>query len=647
MFQPITAPVAQSREHTGPTLRILATSDVHGHLLPFDYFTCEDDAPHGLTRLASLVRRARAEAGADRCLLLDNGDFLQGTALTDLTARPGNGWRGHHPVIRTMNHMGYDAATLGNHEFNFGLGWLETSLAQARFPLVCANAVRALGIDPRDDTPFLPPFTILHRSLRDKDGIARDLRIGVIGLTPPQAATWDHGHLAGRIALRDMVESARAWLPAIRGAGADLVIALAHTGIDRGPERAMMENAGRALARLPGLDALITGHSHRRFPDADHARTPGADIDAGTLHGVPCVNPGFAASHLGQIDLHLAHDGGGWRVTGHRVALLAATTAPPCPRLTRRLARAHAHTLRLTARPLGKARAPLHSYLALVRDDLGLALVNAAQRAALAAALRGTVYANLPVLSASAPFRTGGRGGPRHYTDIPAGPLRLRNLADLYGFPNTLFGLLVTGAEVRDWLERAVICFNRIAPGMGDQPLLDAGVPGHIFDVIAGLSYTIDLSQPARFDLSGSLVAPAARRIHELTHEGHPVADDAHFVIATNSYRAWGGGPFAALAEHALIHRSERAVRDILADHVEAEGTVAPAPRDTWRFATMPPDTSARLVTGPGLRAYPEDIAALGAEDAGTDNAGFLHLRLPLDGTRTLANPRVPVYVIG
>ena len=143
-----------------------------------------------------------------------------------------------------------------------------------------------------------------------------------------------------------------------------------------------------------------------------------------------------------------------------------------------------------------------------MRDDPGLALVNAAQRAALAAALDGTEYADLPVLSASAPFRTGGRGGPRHYTDIPAGPLRLRNLADLYGFPNTLCGLLVTGAELRDWLERAAICFNRIAPGEGDQPLLDRDVPGHVFDVIDGLSYTIDLSQPARFDLSGTLVAP-------------------------------------------------------------------------------------------------------------------------------------------
>src|SRR6056297_721476 len=165
--------------------------------------------------------------------------------------------------------------------------------------------------------------------------------------------------------LRDMVETARAWLPAIREAGADVVIALAHTGIDPGPEGPMMENAARALARLPGLDALIAGHSHRRFPGPGHRDTPGADIGAGTLHGTPCVNPGFAASHLGRIDLQLAHTRAGWRITGHRTALLPASAAPACPRLMQGLARAHAHTLRLTRTPLAEATAPLHSYLAL------------------------------------------------------------------------------------------------------------------------------------------------------------------------------------------------------------------------------------------------------------------------------------------
>jgi len=628
-------------------LRILATSDVHGYLLPFDYFTHRPGTEHGLARLATVIESARSEAGDAHCLLLDNGDFLQGTALTDLTARPGNGWHGRHPVIRAMNSMGYDAGVLGNHEFNFGLDWLGATLSEARFPVLCANAVRERGATPLEDTAFRPPYTILRRRLQDAAGRPHEIAIGVIGLTPPQAACWDHAHLAGHLELRDMVATARAWIPAIRAAGADLVIALAHTGIDTGcdPDAPMKENAARALARLPGLDVLVTGHSHRPFPGPDHAGIPGADVARGTLHGTPCVNPGFGAAHLGQIDLALTPGPEGWRVASHRVDLRPARGAPPSRRIERTLARAHAHTIRLTERPLGTTRVPLHSYLALARDDPGLALVNAAQSAALAEALAGTEHAGLPVLSASAPFRTGGRAGPDHFTDIPPGPLRLSNLADLYGFPNTLCGLLVTGAELRDWLERAAICFNRIEPGEADQPLLDPSVPGHVFDVIAGLRYIVDPSQPARFDAAGALVAPEAHRIRDLTCRGRPVRDEDRFAIAVNSYRAWGGGPFEALAERALIHRSDRPIRDIVADHVAGSGPVTQAAETTWRFATMPEGTSAVLVTGPGLRAHPGDIAAIGGTDTGTDGAGFLHLRVPLARAAVLANPWMMDYL--
>ncbi|MET4130293.1 bifunctional 2',3'-cyclic-nucleotide 2'-phosphodiesterase/3'-nucleotidase [Roseovarius sp. MBR-6] len=646
VFQPV--PATETQSPTGPTftLRLLATSDVHGHILPQDYFTGRHDTPVGLARLATLIAQARAQAGPENCLLLDNGDFLQGTPLTDLTARPGNGWRGRHPVIRAMNLMGYDAAALGNHEFNFGLDWLCDTLSQARFPVLCANAVRATGRSPLEDTPFLPSVTILTRHLRATDGGSHEIRIGLIGLTPPQVTVWDHAHLAGRITTRDMVETARHWVPELRARGADIVIALAHTGIDAGPDRPGMENAARALARVPGIDALIAGHSHRIFPGPDHAGTDGADMARGTLCGVPCVKPGYAASHLGQIDLHLGRGARGWQVTGHAVTLHPAAGAPPCPRLTRALARAHAHTLRLIDRALGETRAPLHSYLALVRDDPGLALVNTAQAAALAEAIRDTPYAALPLLSASAPFKTGGRGGPDHFTDIPAGPVRLRNIADLYGFPNTLYGLLVTGANLRDWLERAAICFNRITPGAPGQTLLDPAIPGHVFDVIAGLSYAIDLTSPARYDLDGALVSPQARRIRGLTHRGHPVADSDRFVIATNSYRAWGGGPFPALAEGRLIHQSTRPVRDLIADHVARLGPIAPMPPGTWRFAPLP-DTSVTIETGPGLRAYPQEIEALGAQDHGLDAKGFLHLSLPLPRAAhpSLANPAAAAYI--
>lgn len=627
-------------------LRILQTTDVHGHLLPFDYHTNRSDRPWGLARLATLIRRARSEVGAANCLLLDNGDFLQGTPLTDLTAQPGSGWRAPHPVIAAMNQIGYDAGTLGNHEFNFGLDWLTDTLAEAKFPLTCCNVITRRGRVPTEDTTFLPPFLLLPRQISDENGEVQSLCIGVLGLVPPQIMTWDHAQLSGHVEARDMVECAQAWLPALREAGADIVVLLAHTGIDAGPDRPMMENAARALARIPGIDVLLAGHSHKSFPGPTHEGVAGVDTTGGTLYGVPCLKAGFRCDHLGQLDLSLTRDAkGAWRVTAHQAQLLPAADAAPCPALCTLLETAHAHTLALTAHDIGQTDAPLHSYLALLRNDPSLQLVNDAQRHALASALADGPYADLPLLSATAPFKTGGRGGPAHFTDIPAGPLRLRNIVDLYGFPNTLCGLLVNGADLRDWLERAAICYRQLIPGLPDQPLLDPAVPGHDFDVIDGLSYAIDLSQPARYNLNGALIHPDATRIQDLRYAGHPLRDDALFIIATNSYRAHGGGPFAPLASQGLIYTDNRPIRDLLADHIATRGHITPDARPTWRFVSLP-GTTVTVETGPGLRAHPEDIAAIGATDIGLTDAGFLHLNLSLPTEQpTLAHPEPAAYM--
>lgn len=647
MTQDIPDPLDSETTDATVCLRVMVTTDVHGHILPFDYFTQLPDQPCGLARIATLVRQARDEAGAENCILLDNGDFLQGTALSDLTAQPGQGWRGRHPVLRAMNLMGYDAGTLGNHEFNFGLDWLQEALQQATFPLTCANAVTKPGARPDEDETFLPPYVILTRDLRDRAGALRRVRIGVLGLTPPQITKWDHAHLSGRLQARDMLETARAWIPVIRAAGADVIIALAHSGIEDGPERPMMENAARALSRIPGIDVICAGHSHRIFPGPDHRNTPGADIERSTLHGTPCLKPGFAGSHLGQFDLELTRVAGAWRIADYSAMLKSAADAVPSSTLIAALARAHAHTRRLTDQVLGVTTAPLHSYLALARNDPATQLINDAQRTALEAALRDTPHGELPLLSAAAPFKTGGRGGSGHYSDIAAGPLRLGNIADLYGFPNMLCGLLVTGADLRDWLERAAICFNQITPGRVSQPLFDPHVPGHHFDVIDGLSYRIDLAQPPRYDLTGTLINPKAQRIRELRHAGRLVRDQDRFIVATNTYRAWGGGPFQALAAQGAVHHGSRPIRDLIADHVAGLGTLTPQARDTWHFADLP-ETWAEIATGPGLRAHPQEIAALGATDLGLIDTGVLRLRVPLfskEESTSLANPDPDDYV--
>ena len=133
--------------------------------------------------------------------------------------------------MAAMNALDFDAITLGNHEFNYGLDFLMAALAGARFPVVSANLATARGADPRRDRMLVKPYVLIDRMLTDASGFAHPIRIGIIGFAPPQVTEWDHHALDGRLHARDIVESAHAWVPEMREAGADLIIALAHTGI--------------------------------------------------------------------------------------------------------------------------------------------------------------------------------------------------------------------------------------------------------------------------------------------------------------------------------------------------------------------------------------------------------------------------------
>ncbi len=623
---------------------------MHSNLLPFDYYADNCETSFGLARTAKLIKAARAEA--ENCLLLDNGDFLQGTPLSDLTAQPDSGWQGPHPAVTAMNYLSYDAAGIGNHEFNFGLDWLRDALADADFPVTCANAVTEQAEDVTADKTLLPPYLLLDRQMVDDRGDLHDLRIGIIALLPPQITTWDHFHLQGRLTARDIIEAARAWVPRIRAEGADIVVALAHSGIDGQDFYPMKENVALALGELPGIDAILAGHTHEVFPGPGTADMGGANANRGTLNGTPAVMAGFRGSHLGVLDLYLQRGSSGWTVAAHRsearpvIAPGGADPAPPDETLKELLWPAHQHTLNLIRKPLGKTTVPLHSYLALVRNDPATQLVSRAQAAALARMVDGTPDAELPILSANAPFKTGGRGGPKYFTEIPPGDFRLRNAADLYAFPNTLCGLRLTGAQLRDWLERAAACFNRIGPVEDDQPLINPRMPGHNFDVIDGLTYLIDLSQPARFDDKGRVIDPAAHRIADLCHAGQPIDEEQVFLLATNSFRAHGGGPYPQLPKESFAISSRQPIRDIVAQYVQDTTTPEMTAQPIWRFAA-PPGATAVFDTGPGIRRYADELAALGATDLGDTSAGFARLRLPLGGptTHSLANPGGAAYV--
>jgi 2',3'-cyclic-nucleotide 2'-phosphodiesterase/3'-nucleotidase len=641
-------------------LRILATSDLHANLFPFNYYTDVRDDEIGLAGLAGLVAEARRDH--PNLLLFDNGDTLQGAPLGDAAIADIMPEGAPHPMISAMNALGYDAATVGNHDFDYGLDLLQSAYGAARFPVVLANAVRS-----SDGRSLMPRRAVLTRDFLDECGKVRRLRIGVTGVAPPQIETWSHAQLGGAVRMGDMVTAVTREVACLRAAGADLVVVLGHTGLGCGRAGWRQENVAATLARLPGVDVVIAGHTHDVFPGAA-PQIAGADIDAenGRIGAAVVVQPGFWGSHLGVVDLCLSALGAGraaktadgrvaengapaagvraatWQV---ETAMAVAAPRPRSiegargllkrairsnPRLRAQMASSHRRTRRYTARPLGQSDTALETYFSLLAPCAATQLVADAQRAAAAPIVAADpTLAQLPLLSAVAPFKAGGRGGPANYTDIPAGPLLLRHAADLYLYPNALCLVRVSGRHIRTWLERVAAAFRTIRPdpagASAPQPLLCPEFASYNFDRLSGLRYRFDLSRPARTDAAGTIVAPGSFRVRDLQlADGSPVFDDGAYLVVSNSYRVGGGGRFPALGADCLLHTSAVPVRDAIAAFIQAQtGPISLKVEPTWGFCSLG-GTRVAFDTGPGARAYGARAASLGLRHEGqAEQAGF------------------------
>ncbi|MEM9199810.1 MAG: bifunctional 2',3'-cyclic-nucleotide 2'-phosphodiesterase/3'-nucleotidase [Pseudomonadota bacterium] len=581
-------------------LRILATTDLHMNLLAYDYYADRPSDTVGLARTGALIDAARAEV--PNSLLFDNGDALQGTPMGDFAASPDGAAPGEpHPMIAALNALRYDAAALGNHDFGFGPEFTAHAVAQAQFPVLSANIAYRLGDTPLDDELFQAPFRIIAREVFDEAGLPHILKIGLLGVLPPQTTLWESRHLDGRLHTRCMIEAAEAWLPRLLAEAPDLVVLLAHCGISAEPAHPRMENAALHLAAMAGVDVVIAGHQHLVFPGPDHASAPGLDPDKGLLAGKPAVLPGFWGSHLGVIDLQLHAEPCGWRVVQSAVSTRPIARIGPqgpyatigdAPAVLSATQSAHDRTLEAIRRPVGHAARALTSYFALVADAPALRLAAEAQAWHLAQLAHNTAWADLPQLSAISPFKAGGRAGPESYTDVPPGPMSLRNIADIYIYPNSFRAVVVTGAALAEWLEMSASQFLQILPGSVDAALIDPAFPSFNFDVIAGLSYQIDLTKPPRYRPNGRLLAADSRRITALRHAGIAVAPEARFLVATNDYRAAGGGGFAALNDAELAFAPSETNRDILVQHVAQNGPADPPDTPIWRFAPLPGTTA-------------------------------------------------------
>ncbi len=635
MLHPFSARAQANQAH----LRIMETTDIHVNVLPYDYYGDKPNDTMGLSRTATLIDAVRKEA--TNAMLIDNGDFLQGNPMGDYVAYERGMKDGDlHPVVKAMNLLGYDASTLGNHEFNYGLSFMDKVLAGANFPFVCANLVRGtlLASNPREDSLYLKPYMILEKTLKDGAGAEHPIKIGIIGFVPPQIMIWDSKNLTGNVMSRDIVETAKAWVPQIREEGADIVIALSHSGIDTGTGD-MMENASFHVAGVDGIDAVFTGHQHLVFPGKkDFQGLAGVDTEKGTLQGKPAVQAGFWGSHMGLIDMLLERDGNSWKVVSatsearpiyERVDGKNQPLVGDDQKMVDDLKVEHEATLAYIRRPVGKTSAPLYSYFALVADDPSVQIVSQAQTWYIKGLLKDSQWKDLPVLSAAAPFKSGGRGGPDYYTDVPAGDIAIKNVADLYLYPNTVRAVAITGAQVKEWLEMSAGIFNQVEAGKADQSLVNPDFPAYNFDVIDGVTYKVDISQPPKYDPKGAVLNAGSNRIVDLMFDGKPIDPAANFVVATNNYRAGGGGNFPEINTSKIIVEAPDTNRDVIVRYIIDQGTINPSADSNWSFVSLP-GTTVVFETGPKAKEFIGDVKAVKIEAAGEGEGGFAKYRITL-----------------
>ena len=543
-----TNPVAVEQHQE--TITVMATTDVHGYALNWDYFNNRPFTTEtGLAKVATLVDEVRADRGSERTLLLDNGDTIQGSSLAQFYAKiePITETGEMHPMAIAMNAMGYDAMVVGNHEFNYGVPYLRAFAGQLDFPVLGANVM-----EWGTSTPALTPYVIETIKLK----VQKPIRVGILGVITPGSAIWDKGLVTGVVGFEGGVEVASNYVPMMLEDGADIVIVLAHTGATTGSSYGdtlpWPENFARLLAEeVPGIDAIVAGHSHRDIPEELIT-----NLDTGEQ--VLLTQPLNWGRRLSVMDFDLQKVKGQWEIMERSSESLPVAGVPEHPEIVSLLAEPHQRTVDYVNSVIGTSLEAMSLADARYRDVAALDFINFVQSEAVKAGLAGTPAESLPVLSIAAPFnRTAG---------IPEGDVSVRDVAGMYIYDNTLLAIELTGGQLEDYLERSAEFFKTpIVPGPYTPDEVSGNGPDYNYDVVYGLSYDIDISQPA-----GS-------RIANLSYGGMPIDPAAKFAVAINNYRQNGGGGFPHVVGAPILWNPLVDIRESIIDWVEDNGVIDPA----------------------------------------------------------------------
>lgn len=577
-------------------VRILATTDLHTNLVNYDYYQDKPVETLGLAKTAVLIEKAKKEN--PNVLLVDNGDTIQGTPLGTYKAIVNPVEKGEqHPMYAALQALGFEAGTLGNHEFNYGLDYLNRVIETAGLPIVNANV-----LDPATGKFIYQPYKIIEKTFTDTQGRLTTVKIGVTGIVPPQILNWDKANLEGKVVVRDSVEAIRDIIPEMRKAGADITLVLSHSGIGDDKYEKGEENEGYQIASLPGVDAVVTGHSHAEFPSGNgtgfYEKYPGVDGINGKINGTPVTMAGKYGDHLGVIDLKLNYTDGKWKVTDSKGSIRKVDTKSNVAdqRVIDIAKESHQGTINYVRQQVGTTTAPITSYFALVKDDPSVQIVNNAQLWYAKQELAGTPEANLPILSAAAPFKAGTRGDATAYTDIPAGPIAIKNVADLYLYDNVTAILKVNGAQLKEWLEMSAGQFNTIDPNNSQpQNLVNTDYRTYNFDVIDGVTYEFDITQPNKYDREGKLANPNASRVRNLKYQGKEIDPNQEFIVVTNNYRS--NGNFPGVREASLNRLLNLENRQAIINYILAVKNINPSADQNWHFADTIKGLDLRFLT--------------------------------------------------
>ncbi|MEZ8306251.1 bifunctional 2',3'-cyclic-nucleotide 2'-phosphodiesterase/3'-nucleotidase [Vibrio splendidus] len=622
-------------------LRVVETTDIHTNLMDYDYYKDKPSKKIGLARTATLVKEAQSEV--TNSVLVDNGDLLQGSPMGDYMADKGIEAGEVHPAYKAMNQLSYDAANLGNHEFNYGLEFLEESINDADFPYISANVY-----DAETKEHYFTPYIIKTHTFEDTAGVEHEVKVGYIGFVPPQIMTWDKKNLEGKVIARDIIETANELVPQMKAEGAEVIVAIPHSGVSTDPYKNGEENSTFYLSEVDGIDAIAFGHSHAVFPGKGFDDIQGIDNETGTMNGVAAVMPGRWGSHVGVMDLTLAQKDGKWEVVkGQSEArpiydkIEKKSLAAADEGIVTALEKDHAGTREFVNQPIGKADDVMYSFLSLVQDDPTVQIVNLAQKDYVEQFIQGDPDLDgTPVLSAAAPFKAGGRkNDPANFTEVESGQLTFRNAADLYLYPNTLVAMKVTGHEVKEWLECSAGQFNQVdVNSTAPQQLIEwDNFRTYNFDVIDGVDYQIDVTQPAKYDANCKVVNPDSQRIVGLTYQGKPIDMKQDFLIATNNYRAYSA-KFPGTGEDFIAFDAPDENRTVLANYIsrvsKEQGQVSPSADNNWSFTPIKTDNKLdiRFETSPSDKAaeFIKEKGQYPMKRVATDDVGFAVYQIDL-----------------